>query len=178
MIERKVLLRGLAVTLLASTMALGSANGVANAAVMHASGAALGEPGVPSGVAGTVTGDGRQAPPAHMRAKAERRLRADGPMRKRPALKVAARERNSAELAEARRILAEYVARYPILEGSTVEFGDARGYQAICYYQSARIVISTTHTASLERIIGHEIWHIIDWRDNGRIDWGENVPPR
>jgi hypothetical protein len=26
--------------------------------------------------------------------------------------------------------------------------------------------------------MAHEIWHIIDWRDNGRIDWGENVPPR
>jgi predicted SprT family Zn-dependent metalloprotease len=65
-----------------------------------------------------------------------------------------------------------------VLAGATVSFGDARGYQAICYYKSGRIVISPSHTASLERIIGHEIWHIIDWRDNGRIDWGENVPPK
>jgi hypothetical protein len=21
------------------------------------------------------------------------------------------------------------------------------------------------------------VWHVIDWRDNGRIDWGESVPP-
>jgi len=82
------------------------------------------------------------------------------------------------ETTQARAILADYIARYPILAGSTVSFGDAKGYQAICYYRSGRIVISTTHTASLERIIGHEIWHIIDWRDNGVIDWGENVPPQ
>lgn len=82
------------------------------------------------------------------------------------------------ELATARSILAQKIARYPILKGTTVEFGDARGYQAIAYYTSGRIVISRTHTASLDRIISHEIWHVIDWRDNGRIDWGESVPPR
>lgn len=75
-------------------------------------------------------------------------------------------------------ILARYIARYPILAGTTVSYGDAKGHQAIAYYTSGRIVISTSHTASLDRIIGHEIWHIIDWRDNGVIDWGENVPPR
>ena len=80
-------------------------------------------------------------------------------------------------VSRARSILAGYVARYPILQGSTVSFGDARGYQAICYYKSGRIVISPSHTVSLERILAHEVWHIIDWRDNGRIDWGENVPP-
>lgn len=81
-------------------------------------------------------------------------------------------------LARAQAILATYVARYPILEGATVTFGDAHGYQAICYYKSGRIVISPTHTASLEKILAHEVWHIIDWRDNGQIDWGEKVPPR
>jgi hypothetical protein len=78
----------------------------------------------------------------------------------------------------AQTILASYIARYPILRGATISYGDAQGYQAICYYKSGRIVISKTHTASLQRIIGHEIWHIIDYRDNGRIDWGENVPPK
>lgn len=80
--------------------------------------------------------------------------------------------------ASAASILASYIARYPILAGSTVSYGDASGYQAICYYKSGRIVISPNHTRSLQTIIGHEIWHIIDWRDNGVIDWGENVPPR
>lgn len=81
------------------------------------------------------------------------------------------------ELAQAQSILAGYIAKYPILAGSSVTIGDANGYQAVAYYKSGRIVISATHTASLSRIIGHEIWHIIDWRDNGVIDWGENVPP-
>ncbi len=81
------------------------------------------------------------------------------------------------ELAQAQSILASYIAKYPILSGTTVSIGDANGYQAIAYYKSGRIVISPTHTASLSRIIGHEIWHIIDWRDNGVIDWGENIPP-
>ena len=84
----------------------------------------------------------------------------------------------TSSLGEAQAILNRYIAKYPILKGSTVSFGDAKGYQAICYYKSGRIVISPTHTRSLETIIGHEIWHIIDWRDNGVIDWGENVPPK
>jgi len=89
-----------------------------------------------------------------------------------------ARMGGSGEVAAARTILAGLIAKHPILAGSTVDFGDARGYQAICYYKGGRIVISPTHTASLERILNHEIWHIIDWRDNGRIDWGENIPPK
>ncbi len=82
------------------------------------------------------------------------------------------------ELAQAQSILAGYIAQYPILAGTSVSIGDANGYQAVAYYKSGRIVISPTHTASLSRIIGHEIWHIIDYRDNGVIDWGENVPPK
>ncbi len=85
---------------------------------------------------------------------------------------------SSGGIAEARAILARYVSTYPILQGTTVEFGDSRGNpQAIVYYKSARIIINPNHTVSLERIIAHEIWHIIDWRDNGQINWGENVPP-
>lgn len=83
----------------------------------------------------------------------------------------------TSNITRARAILAGLIARYPILKGTTVQFGDARGYQAIVYYKSGRIIISPNHTASLERILNHEIWHIIDWRDNGRIDWGERVPP-
>ena len=84
---------------------------------------------------------------------------------------------STGEQAEAEKILAGLVKQYPVLKGSTVAFGDAQGYQAICYYMSGRIVISKSHTATLGTILNHEIWHIIDWRDNGRIDWGENVPP-
>ena len=82
------------------------------------------------------------------------------------------------ELSQARSILSGLIAKHPILKGTTVSFGDARGYQAIALYTSGRIIISPSHTASLSRILNHEVWHIIDWRDNGRIDWGENVPPK
>lgn len=58
----------------------------------------------------------------------------------------------------------------------TVTFGDARGYQAITYYTTGQIILSASHTASLEVILAHECGHIIDWRDNGTIDWGENIP--
>jgi hypothetical protein len=82
------------------------------------------------------------------------------------------------ESAQAQAILASLKARYPrYLAGVTVTFGNASGYQAVAYYTSGRIVISPTHRASLDRILGHEVWHIIDWRDNGRIDWREKVPP-
>lgn len=85
----------------------------------------------------------------------------------------------ASEASRARTILASMIAQYPILAGTTVSFGTTPGgYQAVAYYKSGRILISTTHTASLDRIIRHECWHIIDWRDNGRIDWGENVPPK
>jgi hypothetical protein len=83
------------------------------------------------------------------------------------------------ETAQARAILAGLIAQHPILAGTTVSFGTTPGgYQAVAYYQSGRIVVSPNHTASLSTILNHEIWHIIDWRDNGQIDWGENVPPR
>ncbi|MHB8966284.1 MAG: hypothetical protein ACYC52_09995 [Coriobacteriia bacterium] len=93
------------------------------------------------------------------------------------ASKTAAYVASTSELSSARSILAGLVAKYPIPQGTSVSFGDAKGYQAISYYKSGRIVISASHTASLSRILNHEVWHIIDWRDNGRIDWGENVPP-
>ncbi len=52
-----------------------------------------------------------------------------------------------------------------------------RGEQAVAYYTEGRIVINRAHTVSIEKILDHEIWHVIDWRDNGRLDWQENLPP-
>lgn len=51
------------------------------------------------------------------------------------------------------------------------------GYQAVAYHTQGRIVVNPEHIASIEDILAHEVWHVIDWRDNGRIDWAENVPP-
>jgi hypothetical protein len=91
--------------------------------------------------------------------------------------RVSGNSSSTGKQAQAEAILAGHINTYPILKGTTVVFGDAKGYQAIAYYMSGRIVISSSHTADLRSILNHEIWHIIDWRDNGRIDWGENVPP-
>jgi hypothetical protein len=95
-----------------------------------------------------------------------------------PAPKPVTASASSGKEAEARRILAGLIKKYPILKGTTVTIGDAKGYQAIAFYKSGRIVISKDHKATLTRILNHEVWHIIDYRDNGRIDWGEKVPPR
>jgi len=85
---------------------------------------------------------------------------------------------SASKLAECQSILSGLIAKYPILAGTTVSVGATPGgYQAVAYYQSGRILVSETHTASLSTILNHEIWHIIDWRDNGSIDWGESVPP-
>lgn len=78
----------------------------------------------------------------------------------------------------AQTILDGLKARYPrYLSNVTVEFGNANGYQAISYYTIGRIVISPTHTATLQRILEHEIWHMIDWQDNNAMNWGEAIPP-
>ncbi len=37
--------------------------------------------------------------------------------------------------------------------------------------------MNPNHTARTDDIIAHEVWHIIDWRDNKQLDWGESVPP-
>jgi hypothetical protein len=89
-----------------------------------------------------------------------------------------AAEATGDETAQARAILAGLIAQHPTLQGVTVSMGETPGgYQAVAYYESGRILVNPNHTASLSRILNHEVWHIIDWRDNGVIDWGENVPP-
>jgi len=68
--------------------------------------------------------------------------------------------------------------RYGHLEDVTVTLGiTPEGKEAVAYYTEGRIVISDAHTVSIDTILEHEIWHVIDWRDNGRLDWGEDLPP-
>ena len=68
--------------------------------------------------------------------------------------------------------------KYPFALGAVTIYGDAKGYQAVCYYKSGKIVVDKNHTSDINRILSHEMWHIIDWNDNGIIDWGENIPPQ
>ena len=75
-------------------------------------------------------------------------------------------------------LLAEHAETYRYLGDVTIHEGlTPKGEQAVSYYTDGEIVISPDHTAALEDIVAHEIWHVIDWRDNGRIDWGEQLPP-
>ncbi|MFA5867020.1 MAG: hypothetical protein WC891_03530 [Actinomycetota bacterium] len=69
---------------------------------------------------------------------------------------------------EAWAILSDLIAQYPILQGASVAFGDAQGYEAISYYKSGYIVISPTHTYSLSTLIYHEAMHIINYRQSGQ----------
>jgi hypothetical protein len=78
----------------------------------------------------------------------------------------------------ANKLLDDLRARYRHLDGVTVTLGTTpHGEQAVAYYTEGQIVISRAHTVSIDKILAHEIWHVIDWRDNGRIDWQENLPP-
>lgn len=75
-------------------------------------------------------------------------------------------------------VIEEFRGRYRYLDDVTVRMGTTpKDEQAVAYYTTGEIVISPRHTATIEEILAHEIWHVIDWRDNGRLDWGENLPP-
>jgi len=74
--------------------------------------------------------------------------------------------------------LEELASRYQYLDGVTVEMGRTpKSEQAVSYYTDGEIVVSPAHTATIDEILAHEVWHVIDWRDNGRLDWGEDLPP-
>jgi hypothetical protein len=95
------------------------------------------------------------------------------PIRARPhsALRVVEDE------ARARAALARLASRYRYLDGVTVVHGATpNGEEAVAYYTEGRIVINTAHTLDEATILAHEVWHIIDWRDNGALDWGERIP--
>jgi hypothetical protein len=78
----------------------------------------------------------------------------------------------------ATRVLEALRATHLHLDDVTVIIGiTPNGEEAIAYYTEGEIVIDREHTVDIDTILQHEIWHIIDWRDNGRLDWGENLPP-
>jgi len=84
----------------------------------------------------------------------------------------------AADTLQAQAILGELQAKYRLLDGVTVSIAATPAdEQAIAYYQDGEIVVSPDRSATIQRILAHEIWHVIDWRDNGRLDWGEDLPP-
>ncbi len=78
----------------------------------------------------------------------------------------------------ANEVLGKLKATHRYLDDVTVTVGTTpRGEEAVAYYTSGEIVISRDHTVGIDKILGHEIWHVIDWRDNGQLDWKESLPP-
>ncbi len=85
---------------------------------------------------------------------------------------------DSGTLDRAEEVLGSLQERYGFLDDVTVTLGPTPGgREAVAYYTRGEIVIDPGHSLPVESIMHHEIWHIIDWRDNGRLDWGESVPP-
>jgi len=117
--------------------------------------------------------------PAAFKPGAAVRANSKAPKPKKAVVKRVAAKPATTELQTAQRMLASLQAKYKHLDGVTVSIGTTPGgYQAVSYYTKGRILISSKHTVSISRIMEHEIWHCIDWSDNGRIDWGENVAPK
>ena len=89
-----------------------------------------------------------------------------------PAVDTAAEQKRVDEL------MATYARRISGLDGIHVTMGQTpQGEEAVAYYTANQIVIDTEHKVDIEKILAHEIWHIVDFRDNGRLDWGEDLPP-
>lgn len=75
------------------------------------------------------------------------------------------------EQKRAEQILAYYISKYPILKGVKIYVRDCpNNWQGCAYYTKGVILIDPDHTAPLEKIIAHEVKHILDWRTDGVID--------
>jgi len=75
-------------------------------------------------------------------------------------------------------VLGRLEKQYKHLDDVSVTLGQTpKGEEAVAYYTGNEIVIDTEHSVGIEKILAHEIWHVIDWRDNGELDWGEDLPP-
>ena len=72
---------------------------------------------------------------------------------------------------QADQILTALIAKNTILQGSTVVVRDCpHDWQGCTYYKTGEIWIDPDHTAPLEKIMIHEVNHLIDWRSDGDID--------
>jgi hypothetical protein len=75
---------------------------------------------------------------------------------------------------EANAILAGLIAQYPLLQGSVVYIQETpNGWEGAAYYKSGVILVNPNHTYSLYEIIYHEAMHILDWREDGKIDYND-----
>ncbi|HSK48707.1 MAG TPA: hypothetical protein VLA05_12005 [Coriobacteriia bacterium] len=95
-----------------------------------------------------------------------------------PAAEVVDAQVKEKETRQATELLGKLAKKYRHLDDVTVSMGTTPdNKEAVAYYTDGEILISSSHTVSIEKILAHEVWHVIDWRDNGRLDWGEDLPP-
>lgn len=75
------------------------------------------------------------------------------------------------EQEQANAILAGIIAQYPILAGTVVYIQQTpNGWEGAAYYKSGVILVNPNHTYPLYDIIYHEAMHVLDWREDGKID--------
>lgn len=95
-----------------------------------------------------------------------------------PATAASTSARATADVLLARREIGRLATVFQHLDDVRVSVGATPdGAQAVAYYSRGSIVISPDHDEPVEVLLAHELWHIVDWRDDGQLDWGENVPP-
>jgi hypothetical protein len=79
------------------------------------------------------------------------------------------------ELGAARHLLDLQVLRNPILKGTSIFIKDCpNNWQGCAFYELGIIWIDPDHKAPLEEIVVHECNHIIDWREDGDIDYDDS----
>ena len=120
----------------------------------------------------------RRVPRAGLPSTPTTAAAADAPAAPTPVGKSRDRVAEAQDLKNARRVLAKLQTRYRYLDGITLRVDPTpQDRQAVAYYTDGEIVISPDHVATIDKILAHEVWHVIDWRDNGQLDWGEDLPP-
>ncbi len=79
------------------------------------------------------------------------------------------------KLAQAQQILDIQIRKNSILKGTSIYIRDCpNSWQGCAFYELGIIWIDPDHKASLEQIIIHECNHIIDWREDGDIDYDDS----
>lgn len=83
-------------------------------------------------------------------------------------------QRIAYEQRRAEQILSYYIKKYPILAGVKIYVRDCpNNWEGCAYYTKGIILVDPDHKHTLEEIIAHEVRHIIDWREDNKIDYND-----
>lgn len=81
----------------------------------------------------------------------------------------------SSELGRAQQILDFQILKNPILQGTKIYIQNCpNNWQGCAFYELGVIWIDPDHKQPLKEIVVHECNHIIDWRQDGDIDYNDN----